>query len=110
MIARSISGPFGQQRAKLHHQDDSLALFQTLDKSVLISLADDLAHVSRNQLGERNPQRTGHLGVIVRRCSKDLTHVQAQLLRLGMVDKFKSFLKTLQILMADKVLYIIEVK
>ena len=109
-LAGGISGPLGQQRAQLHHQDDALAFFQPLDEAVFVSLADDLADIARGQLGERHPQRTGHLGIIVRRSRENLLDVQGELLGLGAVDVVDLLLELLQVLVADVVLDVVEVK
>lgn len=34
-----------------------------------------LADITRGQFGERHPERTGHLGIIVRRGGEDLLHI-----------------------------------
>ena len=109
-LAGGVGGPLGQERAQLHHQDDALALLEPLDEAVLVGLADDPADIARGQLGERHPQRAGHLGVVVRRGGEDLLHVPGELFGLRGVDVVDLFLQPLQFLVADVVLDVVEVE
>ena len=81
-----IGSPFGEQGAKLHHQDDALPLFQTFDKAIFVCLANDLADISGSKLGKGHPERTGHLGVIISWSTYDFLHVPGKLLCIRGID------------------------
>ncbi len=105
-----ISGPFCEQGAKLHHQDDALALFQTFDEPVLVCLANNLANIAGCQISEKHPMRTCHLRVIISRGREDLLHISGKLLCVRSVKIIDLLFQLLQILMTDMVFNVVQVK